>query len=42
MKWEVFNTRDGKPIARFRFRFMAWLVSQLTGLDYEREGEGWL
>jgi len=40
--WEVFNTKCGTPISRHRFRLVAKLVAWLTGLDYERENEGWL
>jgi len=39
--WEVFDPRDGRPIRRLRFRWMAALVARLIRGDYARPWEGW-
>jgi hypothetical protein len=39
---EVFDPRDGVPVYKTRFRFMAWLIAKLYKLYYAKEGEGWL
>jgi hypothetical protein len=42
MMWEVFNLVDGIPVFRTRWKLLAKLVAWWKGLDYEREGDGWL
>ena len=40
--WEVFVWSDGAPIWRLHWRWLARLISRVHGLDYARDGEGWL
>ncbi len=41
--WEIFSCRTGEVVRRTRFRFIAFLVCHRhSGLDYAREGEGWI
>lgn len=40
MMWEVFDPRDGQPIYRVPFKWLAKLLAR-GNRDYAREGEGW-
>lgn len=39
--WEVFDPRDGIPVATYWTKGAAQLHADIAGLDYAREGEGW-
>lgn len=39
--WEVFDPKDGHPVATYWSEESAKLHADCTGLDYAREGEGW-
>jgi len=41
MIWEVFDPRNGKPIYRVPFKWIAMLLTR-GNLDYAKEGDGWL
>jgi hypothetical protein len=40
--YEVFWPRSGRLCFRTRYRWLAALAAWYLGLDYAREGEGWL
>lgn len=42
MRYEVFDPRNGEAVYRFRLLAVARLVAWWTGLDYAKEGEGWV
>jgi hypothetical protein len=39
--WEVFDPRNGKPIYRVPFKWLAKLLAH-GNRDYARQGDGWL
>lgn len=41
VQFEVFDPADGLSLYTTRYSFVAWLVALLTGLDWDKEGEGW-
>lgn len=41
-RWEVFDPRDGTPMYRVPFRFLAHWLAHCVGGDYARHGDGWL
>jgi hypothetical protein len=43
LMYEVFDPRDGAPLYRVRWRWMAKLLTRfMKGTDYNRINEGWL
>lgn len=40
--FEVFDPTDGIPVYRTRWRWVAKLLAKLRGMDWEREGAGWI
>lgn len=39
--WEVFDPRDGIPVATYEWEESAALHADCAGLDYARKGDGW-
>ena len=42
MMWEVFNPKDGVPVVITRFKGAAKFIAWMEGLDYAKQGEGWV
>lgn len=41
--WEIFNIKTCAILRKTRFRLIAFLICRkYSGLDYAREGEGWI
>ena len=41
-KWEVFDPKNGEPVLRVRWAWLACVIAWITGDDYAREGDGWI
>ena len=42
MMWEVFTPKDGVPVVITRFKWAAKFIAWMEGLDYAKQGEGWV